>query len=183
MPDIGFEEDRQITLARSRAIRSEEYNEHFFSLKGAAERIAGMLNKRIEEGEVTSAFTVAMAIAAFKDLVLDPIAGITAPVGIGFIIGALSLLVSATLVLFLLGKGWFLRMRARLLLWGIGLFIDGIAGLSIIPINMAMVYIAWRNVKKDAEKARTDLGDLHNKTSSELEILEKEYEDYRYSAS
>lgn len=182
MPDITREENRQMALNASR-IRREEVHERSFSLKGAAERIAGRMNERIARGEVTSTFAFAMGIAAFKDLIVDPLAGFTAPLGIGFIVGALSVLVSATLLIFLYGKGFFLRAKARLLLWGLGLFIDGIAGLSVLPINMAMVYMAWRNVKKEAEKAKGDLGELNAKTSTELADLEKEYEDLEYSPS
>lgn len=180
MPDITIEENRRMALTTSRLER-EELHERSFSLKGAAERIARGMNQRIAEGEVTSTFAFAMGLAAFKDLVLDPLAGFTAILGIGFIIGALSLLVSATLLIFLYGKGFFLRAKARLLLWGLGLFIDGIAGIGVLPINMVMVYMAWRNVKNEAEKAKEDLGGLHTKTSAELAILEKEYEEAGYS--
>lgn len=182
MPDITLEENRRMELSALRN-RQENTRERSFSLKGAAERIAGAMNERIARGEVASTFAFAMGIAAFKDLVIDPLAGFTAILGIGFIIGALSVLISATLLIFLYGKGFFLRAKARILIWGLGLFIDGIAGLSIMPINMAMVYIAWRNVKKEAEKAKQDLGELAAKTSSELVALEEEYKDLEYSPS
>lgn len=182
MPDITLEEDRRMALTASR-LEQQELHERSFSLKGAAERIARGMNQRIAEGEVSSTFAFAMGIAAFKDLIIDPLAGFTAIFGIGFIIGALSVLISATLLAFLYGKGFFLRAKARMLLWSLGLFIDGIAGLSVLPINMAMVYIAWRNVKKEAEKAKKDLGGLTTKTSTALADLEKEYEDLEYSAS
>ncbi len=134
------------------------------SVKDLSERVAAKLNQLIAQGHDTIAFGIAIGLAILKDGV-DEI-----PI-IGWFLG---LFVSATLMYFLWGKGWFNQTKVKIILWGFGLFFDNIPILSVIPISVLTILMAWHIVRKRAKKAEEDLAELGKKTQEELEVLEQE---------
>ena len=136
----------------------------------AARRTAEHLNKKIGRGEATTAFMVAMVLAGFKDFA-DLVILSWLPV-IGTVLGAF---ISLTLFFFLLGKGWFLRWRIRIIYLVVGFFFDNIPGFSALPMNMLAVLYAWHNVRKEADEATEKLKNLKNATASQLAEIESDF--------
>jgi len=132
-----------------------------------AKKLAGKLNEEIEKGNDKTAFMIALLLAAFKDfldviltfLVIGVIPGVTFSVG---------LFLTSFLFFFMLGKGWFLRWKMKFYFWFLGLFIDGIPAVSVLPMNVMLVLYAWYKVKKRAEKAKSKLKNLNNLTEKEI---------------
>ena len=140
-----------------------------------AERVAKKLNKLIEDGHDTTAFFIAILLAAFKDcvdLVLDFIL-----IGEIPILGQLpGLFISAILMYFLWGKGWFNKTKIKIIWWVFGLFFDNLPLLNALPMTVFTVLMAWHVVRKKTEKSEEDLKDLIKKTIEELEKIERETE-------
>lgn len=144
-----------------------------------AQRLAEKLNKEIEKGNDTGAFMIALLLAAFKDF-LDIILTLTL---IGLIPGvtfAVGLFLTSFLFFFMLGKGWFLKIRLRIWFWILGLFIDGLPGFSALPINTLLMLYAWHLVKKRKAGAEIKLRDLNqlteyevNRLNNDISLLEK----------
>jgi len=135
-----------------------------------AKRVADKLNKQIAMGHETFAFSIVIGVAVLKDLVLDP-ASDFAPI-VGQIV--LSLPVSAFLMYFLWGKGYFNKQKGRIFWWLLGIFIDTTWLFNLIPITTVTVLMAWRTVHKKGIKAQVSLDKLHEKTLEELEKIEIE---------
>jgi hypothetical protein len=136
-----------------------------------AKSLAEKLNKEIEKGNDTTAFMIAVSLAAFKDF-LDIIAALTLievilP-GTTFAVG---LFLTSFLFFFMLGKGWFLKWRIRFWYWILGLFFDGIPLVSALPINTLLVLYAWRLTKKRAKKGKLKLQNLNDLTEGEISAL------------
>lgn len=140
----------------------------------AAQRVAVKLNKLIEQGHDTTAFGIAIILACLKDGV---------DIGLDFIIigeipilGQLpGLFISATLMYFLWGKGWFNTTKVKVLLWGLGLFVDNLPLLiNDIPMTVLTVLMAWHVVRKRARKAEENMQELSKKTEEELITIEQE---------
>jgi hypothetical protein len=74
----------------------------------------------------------------------------------------------------MLGKGWFLKWRIKFWFWFLGLFIDGLPGFSVLPINILLVLYAWRLTKKRAAKAELKLRDLHILSENEINELNED---------
>ncbi|MEK7643142.1 MAG: hypothetical protein AAB372_01710 [Patescibacteria group bacterium] len=140
----------------------------------AAERVARKLNELIAQGHDTTAFSIALFLALLKDVVLDFLLDFT---GIGLIpvLGQLpGLFVSAALMYFLWGKGWFLAPRVRIIWWIFGFFFDNLPLFEELPITIIVVLYAWHIVRKRAEKAQAQLENLNSLTERELEEIEDE---------
>ncbi len=137
-----------------------------------AKSIADKLNKKIETGEETSAFVIALGIAILKDI-LDAGLTLTLIEFYPFLGQIPGILVSAILMYFLWGKGWFLKWKARAILFVIG---DNIPLIDFLPLSTIMVLWAWRNVRKQAEEARGNMVDLHLKTFEELTKIDADVE-------
>ncbi len=140
----------------------------------AAQRVANKLNKLIDQGHDTIAFGIAIILAIIKDGV---------DIGLDFIIigeipiiGQLpGLFISATLMYFLWGKGWFNTAKVKILLWGLGMFFDNLPFLiNDLPMTVLTVLMAWHVVRERAKKAEENLRELSKKTQEELEAIEQE---------
>ena len=172
-----LEEDRNGGTEAEDAGNHEEERLNILSVKesvmGAAARVARKLNKEIEEGHETTAFMIAIALAAAKDvvdLVLDLVLIGEIPI-LGQIPGYF---LSAALTYFLWGKGMFKRTKIRIAYYALSLFFDNLPLFNNLPINTLMVIYAWHVVRKRAREAENELGDLKQKTGKELEELEGE---------
>lgn len=139
-----------------------------------AERVAIKLNKLIEQGHDTTAFGIAIILACLKDGV---------DIGLDFIVvgeipilGQLpGLFISAILMYFLWGKGWFNTTKVKILLWGVGLVFDNLPLLiNDLPMTVLTVFMAWHVVRKRARKAEENMQELNKKTIEELKIIEQE---------
>lgn len=137
-----------------------------------AERVAIKLNKLIEDGHDATAFFMAILLAAFKDCVdlgIDLVL-----IGEIPILGQLpGLFISATLMYFLWGKGWFNTTKIKIIWWVFGLFFDNLPLLNALPMTVFTVLMAWHVVRKKAEGAEENLKELKKKTMRELEEIEK----------
>ncbi len=141
----------------------------------AAERVAGKLNELIKQGHETPAFLMAILLAAFKDC-LDLGLNIFLIAELPIIGQLPGIFLTATLFLFLWGKGWFNSTKVKIILWVLGFFFSNIPILNAAPITVLTVLMAWHVVRKKARKAEDDLKDLKEKTIEELEEIEKETE-------
>ena len=140
-----------------------------------AERVARKLNKLIEEGHDSAAFFIAIFLAAIKDSV-DWGSDLFL-IGLIPIVGQLpGLFISAILMYFLWGKGWFNKTKIKIIWWVFGLFFDNLPLLNDMPMTVFTVLMAWHVVRKKARKAEKDLEKLNEKTIEELEKIEKETE-------
>ena len=140
----------------------------------AAQALAKKLNKEIEKGHDTIAFSIAILLATFKDF-FDLIIFLTgtsvyAP-GVSMLTG---LFLSSFLYFFLLGKGWFLKWRIRLEYWVLCLFFDGLPGFEALPINTLMVLYAWRLTKKRMRHAEVKMKELEVMTEVQITALNKD---------
>ncbi|MBI2451093.1 MAG: hypothetical protein HYV52_02015 [Parcubacteria group bacterium] len=141
-----------------------------------AQRIANKLNNLIEQGHDTIAFLLAILLAFLKDgmdVILDLML-----IGEIPIIGQMpGILISAILMYFLWGKGWFNTTKVKIILWGLGVFADNLPFLiNDLPLTVLTVLMAWHVVRKRAKKAKKDLDKLSKKTIKELEQIDKELE-------
>lgn len=138
-----------------------------------AKKLAQKLNKEIEKGNDKTAFMIALMIAAFKDfldVILTSLAIGLIP-GVNFFIG---LFLTSFLFFFMLRKGWFLKFRIKFWFWFLGLFIDGLPGFSVLPINILLVLYAWKITKKRSAKSELKLKNLNKLTNQEIEALNKD---------
>lgn len=136
----------------------------------SAQSLAKKLNKEIEKGHDTTAFMIALILAAFKDfldIILDFFLIGLFP-GVSFVIG---LFLTSFIFFFLLHKGWLLKMRVRIWFFVLGLFIDGLPLFNALPINSIVVLYAWHLTKKRASKANRKLHNLSNLTVFEINQL------------
>ncbi len=150
-------------------------NEEEKSVFEVAERVAKKLNKLIEDGHDSTAFFIAILLAALKDFVDLGLNFVL--IGMFPILGQLpGLFISAVLMYFLWGKGWFNKTKIKIIWWVFGLFFDNLPLLNTMPITVFTVLMAWHVVRKKARKAEEDLEELNEKTIEELEEIEKETE-------
>ncbi len=135
-----------------------------------AQRLAEKLNKEIEKGNDTTAFMIAILLAAFKDYmdIMLTITFIGLVPGVTFAVG---LFLTSFLFFFMLRKGWFLKTRIKIWFWILGLFVDGIPAVSAFPMNTLLVLYAWRLTKKRKARAETKLRDLSRLTEREINQL------------
>lgn len=141
----------------------------------AAKRVARKLNKLIEDGQDTNTFLIAIILAGFKDCV--DLGLNLFLIGLFPIIGQLlGLFISATLMYFLWGKGWFNTTKIKIIWWVFGLIFDNLPLLNTMPMTVFTVLMAWHVVRKKARKAKENLEKLNEKTIEELEKIEKETE-------
>jgi hypothetical protein len=167
----NIEEQRMARLQQERMqdkISAEQY------VTELAQRAAGKLNQLIAQGHDTTAFGIAIILACLKDGV---------DIGLDFIvIGEIPILgqlpgifISASLMYFLWGKGWFNTTKVKILLWGLGMFFDNLPFLvNDLPMTVLTVFMAWHIVRERAKKAEEDLGELSKKTQEELGAIEQE---------
>lgn len=155
-----FERAYRRNLRLSRVAPDERGTRHSFTPSSLAMRVAQELNRRIAMGQEKEVFVFAMALALFKDF-LD--------VGLMTAAGYITVFISGVLMYFLWGKGWFLRQRARIIWWCFGFLFDSLPLIGLVPINFIMVWLAWRNIQRDAEGAQVNLTNLNEKSEKELE--------------
>ncbi|MEX2010416.1 MAG: hypothetical protein WD874_01265 [Parcubacteria group bacterium] len=139
----------------------------------AARELAGKLNREIAKGNDTQAFMLAMILASFKDF-LDIILTFTL---IGLIPGVnftLGLFLTSFLFFFMLGKGWFLKLRIKIWFWVLGLLVDGLPAFSVLPMNTLLVAYAWRLAKKRGVTAQEKLHNLENLSTREVQRLNED---------
>ena len=168
-----FEELEEERNGQTSADDAEEIEGNKKSIAAAASRLAQKLNKEIEEGHETTAFMIAIALAATKDgidIILDLILIGEIPI-LGQIPGYF---LSATLTYFLWGKGMLKRTKIRIAYYTLGLLADNLPLFNDLPLNTLMVLYAWHVVRKRAKEAEGELDGLKQKTGKELEELESE---------
>ena len=140
-----------------------------------AQKAAVKLNKQIELGHETTAFTIAIVLAIFKDGALDIGLDLLGGFGEIPILGQLpGLFVSAALFYFLWGKGWCNTTKVKAIIWILGIFIDNLPLANELPMTVLTVFMAWHVVHKKAGEAEEKLQTLNEKTMEELEIIEQE---------
>lgn len=167
-----IEEQRMSRLNQARAEADKINTEQ--SVVEFAQKVAGKLNKLIEQGHDTTAFGIAIALACLKDGV---------DIGLDFIIvGEIPIIgqspgifISVALIYFLYGKGYFNNTKIKIILWGLGLFADNLPFLiNDLPMTVLSVLMAWHVVRKRARKAEEDMQELPKKTMEELETIGQE---------
>lgn len=167
-------EDNLSATEEERLQQLEEKRQMIFSVEDLAQRVAAKLNQMIAQGRENTAFAIAIFLAILKDG-LD--------IGIDFfivgeipIIGQLpGLFISATLMYFLWGKGWFNRTKVKIILWGLGFLVDNLPFLiNDLPMTTLTVFMAWHIIRKRARQAEKDLEKLHELTEEELMAIEQE---------
>lgn len=168
---IETENDYAAGLAEVRnqdRIKAEE------STLSAAKKLAGKLNQLIAQGHDTTAFSIALLLAALKDGVdigLDLIL-----VGEIPLVGQMpGMFISATLVYFLWGKGWFNTAKIRIIIWGLGLVVDNAPLVNDLPMTVLTVLWAWHIVRERAQYAEKNKRELGEKTMDELEMIADEF--------
>ncbi len=146
-----IEEERMMQLEETRAAEWKISAERLVT--DLAQRVASKLNQFIAQGHDTTAFSIAILLALLKDGV---------DIGLDFtVIGEIPIVgqppgifISAVLMYFLWGKGYFNRTKVKILLWGLGFFADNLPILiNDLPMTMLTVLMAWHVVSKRAEKA------------------------------
>jgi len=148
-----------------------------------ATKIAGKLNDEIASGHATTAFTVALLMAAAKDsmdlgyttfaALIQGIPGVGQ--GLAVVLAPLKVtigvLLTLTLQYFLFRKGFLKKVRIRVYFWIFGFFFDNLPLFDALPIQSLMVLVAWRTVKKRAENAEEKLARLKRMTEMEKQEL------------
>lgn len=167
----NIEEQRMAGLQQARM--ADKISAEGFVI-GIAERVAGKLNKLIEQGHDTTAFGIAIFLACIKDGVdigLDFLFGFGEIPILGQLIG---IFISASLMYFLWGKGWFNTTKVKILLWGLGFFADNLPFLiNDLPMTVLTVLMAWHVMRKKAREAEEQMPKLFEKTIEELEAIEQ----------
>ena len=139
-------------------------------LDDAARLLVQKLNKEIADGHDSVAFMLAILLAIMKDG-LDFILDILG-VGLIPILGQIpGYFLSAFLMVFLWGKGYFLKGKIKIIYWIFGLFFDNLPAFNALPLNTLTVIYAWHVVRKRAGKAREKLDDVKKLTEQEVEDL------------
>jgi hypothetical protein len=143
------------------------------SVTNAAKSLVDKLNKKIAMGEETTAFSIALLIAVIKDsmdIILD-----LAIIGLFPIIGQLiGYFVSTFLFFFLLGKGWILNKKLKIMYWILGFFFDNLPLFNALPVSTLNVLYAWRVVRKNGEKAKKTKAMFKELTEKQIEELNNE---------
>lgn len=146
------------------------------STLSAAKKLAGKLNQLIAQGHDTTAFSIALLLAALKD-------GVDIGLDFLFLAGEIPLVgqlpgvfISATLAYFLWGKGWFNTTKIKIVIWVLGLFIDNMPMVNDLPMTVLTVLWAWHIIRERAQHAERNLGTLGEKTTDELEMIADEFE-------
>lgn len=166
-----IEEERLAQLQQARLLEKIEAESGITEM---AAKVAAKLNQLIAQGHDTTAFGVAIILACLKDGVdigLDLIV-----IGEIPILGQLpGLFISATLMYFLWGKGYFNTTKVKIILWGLGFFADNLPFLiNDLPMTVLTVLMAWHVVRKRARKAEENMQELSKKTEEELIAIEQE---------
>jgi hypothetical protein len=136
-----------------------------------ANSLAKKLNKEIEKGNDTSAFMIALLLAAFKDfmdIVLAVLLVGEIP-GVNFLVG---LFLTTFLFFFMLGKGWFLKWKIKFWFWVLGLIVDGLPVIGVLPMNVLLVLYAWRLARKRKKRAEAKMEQLPQMTTLQINELE-----------
>jgi|SRR3989344_7324151 len=141
----------------------------------AAAKLAERLNKEIERGNDTAAFTIAIIFAASKDG-LDIVLGAALFGLIPFFGQIPGLFITAFLTFFLWGKGWLLRTRIKVIWWVAGFFIDNLPAVNLLPIETIAVLYAWHNVRERKNIAEEKLKNLKSLTMEEINNLNNNIE-------
>lgn len=161
-------------LRRARIGKAGEAKQATLALAG---RTAEKLNEMIEQGHETGAFVIAILLACIKDG-MDDILDLLL-IGNIPILGQLpGFFVSATLMYFLWGKGWFNTTKVKVIVWVLGFFIDNMPAVNALPLTVLSVIMAWHVVRKKARGAEEKLQNLHQYSFEELENINEEAEEY-----
>jgi len=169
--------DRWAALVEERA-EDEKQQVH-----GLAEKIATHLNEMIEAGHDNTAFMILITLAAFKDGVLD--LGLDLFFGIGEIpvLGQLPGLIISGVIFFFIrmrasfGKRFMRRLIAKRLVRILAMFfVDCLPLVNNLPMATINILWIWHDVKKEAEKAESDMQALQGMTKSQLEQIDNDAE-------
>lgn len=148
-----------------------------FRLSDAAKSLAGKLNKQIEMGHESTAFSIAIMLAIMKDaldLGLDAVL-----IGLIPVVGQLpGYFLSAVLTYFLWGKGWFLKSKMKIIYLVCSVFFDNLPLFNALPLNTINVLYAWKVVKESGESAAKTMENLHALSEKELAELNEEHAAY-----
>lgn len=171
--ETELEDERAVQLHQLRlkdAMDAEKF------VRKTALRVAIKLNQLIAQGHETTAFSIALLLAALKD-------GVDIGLDFLFLAGEIPLVgqlpgmfISATLFYFLWGKGYFNSTKVRIVIWTLGIFIDNLPVANDLPMTILTVFWAWHVVRGRAWDAEKNLKELNEKTLEELEVIEQETE-------
>ncbi len=155
----------------------------FPSVENLATKISGKLNEEIASGNEIGAFTIALMMAAAKD-VMDlsyltligliqgiPIVGQAIAVVIAPLKIAVGLLLTLSLQYFLFRKGFLKKLKVRVYYWIFGFLFDNLPAFDALPIQSLMVIVAWRTVRKRAGNAREKLKQIKGRSEAELQQI------------
>lgn len=149
-------------------------------------KISGKLNEEIAQGHDTTAFTIAIMMAAAKDSMDLAYAGVAwfiqAFPGVGQILVVVAApikiavggLLTLSLQYFLFRKGFLKKVRIRIYYWVFGFLFDNLPAFDALPIQTLMVIVAWRTVRKRAEKAQEVLKKIKGRSETELQQIYKD---------
>ncbi len=163
-PDTENDRKKNLQAAHFQAKNFDERG-----IIGAGKKLAEKLNKEIDQGHETGAFLIALLLATVKD-VLDLVflpTIIPPATGVEVVWKFVGLFLSATLFYFLWGKGWFLKSKIKIIWWILGLLIDSLPLLDIMPMNIFMVLMAWHTVHQSGKEAEAKKKEL-NQTTKKL---------------
>jgi hypothetical protein len=135
-----------------------------------AEKLAGKLDEEIQRGHNTTAFSIALLIAVFKDFqdVILALVGLGEIPLLGEILG---LFCFTCLTIFMFNKGFMLKTRLRIMWWVLGLIVDNLPLFSILPIETILVLYAWYLVKKRSKKAKKAMEVLNLLSLKEIKLI------------
>lgn len=133
----------------------------------AARLLAETLNKEIASGNDTTAFSIALLLAAAKDGVDIYLNALL--VGLIPFLGQIpGYFLTAFLAYFLWGKGWFLKTRIKIIWWVMAIFVDNLPAINTLPISVLTVLYAWHIIRKRAAAAQRKLKNLEKLTEKEI---------------
>lgn len=144
-----------------------------------AEALSEKLNKEIEKGHATKAFSIALALALLIDFIkvaMFFLELLLLATGVGAAIDIILKVVewiivnigSLILYLFLWRKGWFLETRLRFWWWFYSLLIPELPLFDAVPYQTVLVLNAWHHVRKRAKKAQKKKEKIKEMTHQEL---------------
>lgn len=147
-------------------------------IREAAKKTSDWLVSEIKAGQAYGVLTAVLLLALVKDFfeaitnlflvgfILDVVPGLRLIIN-GFFFGILHF--------FMQNGGWFFNKKlyyeVRLLLWGLGFFIENVPAINTLPMTTISVFMIWRKIKKRAEKAKIELEDLQYLAAEEIEWI------------
>lgn len=147
-------------------------------VSGAAQKASDWLVSEIKAGHAYGVLTAVILLALVKDFfeaitnffvvgfILDVVPGLRFIIN-GFFFGILHF--------FMQNGGWFFNKKLyyelRILLWGLGFFIENVPAINTLPMTTISVFMIWRKIKKRAEEAKIEQENLHYLAAEEIERI------------